>query len=653
MGVKGLQGYIEKCCPQAMVKVSLTTIGHRYFRQHGKPAVLVVDGMSCLRMIYHPGIAWVYGGQWKQYIEQLENFLKAFERAKIEPVFFFDGRVENNKRSVWVERRISDRKKIAKIFEHIKRTGNEPGQDLFNIPVSLPKMTRMALRSLGATVYNTKGEADYEIAKYCKEFQCLGILGQDTDFIIYNIGEYFSSQYLDLNSLTTVSYSRQALCAKLRMPIYQLPLLACLMGNDFISREDLEDFHKYLARGRVPWFQKFVPVLANYAASFGNRLLSKEDIRYIESEVFRDRSKFGLIQESVSMYYLEADDVGETLPPALHTIDATPSSNLASPPVHSEVLELAKQQHKKSENRLWNIMVTGIEDCGVSFEDDDDPSLPSSSPLLLPVRQRMYGLLYGVGVQGTDDDSGQTEQSKITGGRVVRAEKEDAGREAANFTPNCAQRRIVGQNAVMEWHVYRGNALKEPDIVAALPLDSLTGGTPSMEYLWLQNGPEVTECRLRTYLACMDCSISMTTMQQIPQEYIIPCTLINYFLKSLTKDVFGEVELNAFLAVFVTLPMYDVDRLISLEVATVKSKAIHLATVFMRGVTTVLTLNSACGKPVAMEHGLPWKYFDGKLFHAKYLIALQGTNEFVLCEKNERTINLFRLLKQCVLEGRR
>lgn len=44
----------------------------------------------------------------------------------------------------------------------------------------------VADRSLGQEVFCSVMEADYEIASYARQHNCMGILGQDTDFIIFD-----------------------------------------------------------------------------------------------------------------------------------------------------------------------------------------------------------------------------------------------------------------------------------------------------------------------------------------------------------------------------------------------------------------------------------------------------------------------------------
>lgn len=48
------------------------------------------------------------------------------------------------------------------------------------------KYLPLVLRSLGQEVFCSVQEADYEIASYARQHGCMGILGQDSDFMIYD-----------------------------------------------------------------------------------------------------------------------------------------------------------------------------------------------------------------------------------------------------------------------------------------------------------------------------------------------------------------------------------------------------------------------------------------------------------------------------------
>lgn len=57
---------------------------------------------------------------------------------------------------------------------------------LFDINFFLIKDFIVAHRLLGQEVFCSVQEADYEIARYACRHGCMGILGQDSDFIIYD-----------------------------------------------------------------------------------------------------------------------------------------------------------------------------------------------------------------------------------------------------------------------------------------------------------------------------------------------------------------------------------------------------------------------------------------------------------------------------------
>lgn len=63
-------------------------------------------------------------------------------------------------------------------------------------------------------------------------------------------------------------------------------------------------------------------------------------------------------------------------------------------------------------------------------------------------------------------------------------------------------------------------------------------------------------------------------------------------------------------------------------------RAVHLGSLFVRGLTYLITANSACGVPFAMNELMPWKMFDGLLFHSKYLQAHSGCAKEDLLEGN-------------------
>lgn len=70
------------------------------------------------------------------------------------------------------------------------------------------------------------------------------------------------------------------------------------------------------------------------------------------------------------------------------------------------------------------------------------------------------------------------------------------------------------------------------------------------------------------------------------------------------------------------------------QLAQVDSRAVHLGAVLVRGLTTLLMANSACGFPFRMDDLMPWAVFDGKLFQEKYQQSHRGCSMEELLEGN-------------------
>ncbi|XP_023377501.1 constitutive coactivator of peroxisome proliferator-activated receptor gamma isoform X7 [Pteropus vampyrus] len=242
MGVRGLQGFVGSACPHTRTAVNFKELAELHRNQHpGCAPTVVVDAMCCLRYWYTPE-SWVCGGQWREYFAALRDFVKAFTTVGIKLVFFFDGMVEQGKRAVWVRRRLKNNQEIARIFHYIKSHREQPGRNMFFLPSGLAIFTRFALKTLGQETLCSLQEADYEVASYGLQHNCLGILGEDTDYLIYDTCPYFSISELCLDSLDTVMLCREKLCESLELSLADLPLLACLLGNDTVPEGLFESF---------------------------------------------------------------------------------------------------------------------------------------------------------------------------------------------------------------------------------------------------------------------------------------------------------------------------------------------------------------------------------------------------------------------------
>lgn len=733
MGVRGLQGFVGSTCPHICTVVNFQELAEQHRNTHpGCTPIIVVDAMCCLRYWYTPE-SWICGGQWREYFSALRDFVKAFTSVGIKLIFFFDGMVEQDKRDEWVKRRLKNNREISRIFHYIKSKREQPGRNMFFIPSGLAIFTRFALKTLGQETLCSLQEADYEVASYGLQHNCLGILGEDTDYLIYDTCPYFSIGELCLESLETIMLCRKKLCESLGLQVADLPLLACLLGNDIIPEVMFESFRykclssytsvkenfgkkgniilavsdyiskvlhlhqgekkieemlplgsnkalfykgvtSYLLPGqKSPWFlpkpksvitdkqvlsmspnpeskqdipmhthpesKQEVPMCTDTESKqevpFGTDPESKQEVPMCtdpESKQEVPMCTDPEFKQEVSIYthpeikqklsvgtdpefILEAPMCTHTEVKQEDTMEMGPELKQVTMVSDSKILEVARMHHVHSESYLvYNIISSGEIECSNTLEDELDQALPSQAFIYRPVRQRVYSLLLG------------------------------GWKDGASTSP-----------VVKEWFVYPGNPLKHPDLVRPLQM-TVPGGTPNLEVLWLSQEPSAQAQRLDTLLSCFNLSSSSEELQAIENPLKALCCLLIYLFVQV--DTLCLEDLHAFIAQALCLQGKSTSQLMSLQLDYINSRAVQLGSLFVRGLTTLALVNSACGFPWTTNEFMPWNVFDGKLFHQKYLQSEKGYAVEALLEQNRCWLTKFNNLKAvvckaCLKENRR
>lgn len=98
-------------------------------------------------------------------------------------------------------------------------------------------------------------------------------------------------------------------------------------------------------------------------------------------------------------------------------------------------------------------------------------------------------------------------------------------------------------------------------------------------------------------------------------------------------------ELDAFLAQALSPHLTtecNASNLREIKLKRVDARAVQLASIFMRGVQAAIFANDACAVPIPWELVCPWNYFDGKLFHSKYLMVAENVSLLELCDGKVR-----------------
>ncbi|XP_039651604.1 constitutive coactivator of peroxisome proliferator-activated receptor gamma [Perca fluviatilis] len=589
MGVKGLQYFMDRCCPEACVTVNLREMARQHVAKNQQGCTitdnttsptLVVDGMACLRHWYSCK-DWVCGGQWREYMD----VLKSWWGGSMPLVFF----VELQNCEEWVKRRRRVNGEVSKMFRHMKAHGEQPGKELFCLPSGLASFTPFALRSLGQEVFCSVREADYEIASYARQHGSMGILGQDSDFIIYDSALYLSVAKLRIDSLTTVMYHRQRLCQTIGLTVTQLPLLACLLGNDVVSEEQMQHIrNSAMAANRI---NSPVP---HSGAPQGQMVLA---VSHLVSSLWdREEQETGLIPQSLNLSAPQREllkrGVRSYLLPGQEALQQDDMSALPSAfekHFSPKILKACREKHVAAEGFM------------VYYYRQFVPHAYK------PCRQRIYGLLL---LHGHDGSS-------------------------------------VDLPAIREWFVYSGNPLKEPDMVHPVPL-GFPGDQPSLDLLWFGTSPEVSALRLTSFLSIFDCQEYKELYGAIEDSLLAALCLVTYIV--LQVQTLSQEDMDAYLSQAVCLRLKSPQELQQIKLPFLSSRAVQLGSLYVRGLSHLLGANCASGCPLPSAALMPWHSFDGRLFHSKYLLAHSGTEKTVLLDSNSSCLSRFLCLREKLTE---
>nr|XP_035960275.1 constitutive coactivator of peroxisome proliferator-activated receptor gamma isoform X6 [Halichoerus grypus] len=761
MGVRGLQGFVGSTCPHICTVVNFKELAEHHRNKHpGCTPTIVVDAMCCLRYWYTPE-SWICGGQWREYFSALRDFVKTFTAVGIKLIFFFDGMVEQDKRGEWVKRRLKNNREISRIFHYIKSHKEQPGRNMFFIPSGLAIFTRFALKTLGQETLCSLQEADYEVASYGLQNNCLGILGEDTDYLIYDTCPYFSIGDLCLESLNTVMLCREKLCESLDISLADLPLLACLLGNDIIPEGMFESFRykclssytsvkenfdkkgniilavadhiskvlhlhqgekkleemlplgpnkalfykgvaSYLLPGQIsPWFfqkPKGLITLDKQVVSMSSDPESKQEVPMCTDLESKQGVPMCTDPESKQEVPVCADPESKQGVPVCTDPESKQGVPVCTDPESKQGVPVCTNPESKQGIPMCTDPESkqGVPICidpeskqGIPMRTDPeskqgvpmciDPESKQGVPVCIDPESKQ-----GVPIC-IDPESKQGVHSKskqevpiCTHTEIKQKLPLGADPEFELEAPMCTDPAIKQQDLMnMEPEVKQVTMVSDPEILKvarahhvqaesylvynimssgeiecsntledaldqALPSQAFVyrpvrqrvyslllgdgrGGTPNLKLLWLNQEPGIQGRRLDALLGCFDLSSSREELQAVENPFKALCCLLIYLFVQ---------------------PDY------------IDPRAVQLGSLLVRGLTTLVLVNSACGFPWRMSDFMPWNVFDGKLFHQKYLQAEKGYTVEALVEQNRSRLTKFHALKSvvckaCVKENRR
>ncbi|GFU08454.1 constitutive coactivator of peroxisome proliferator-activated receptor gamma [Nephila pilipes] len=603
MGVRGLQTFIENDCSAACKYVSIKKLADDHRCHIDRNPVIVVDGMSLLNRLYNStSLEWIYGGQWLQFFKELERFIERFKSIGVDLIFFFDGTVCASKREEWVRRRLQKSTEVATIFSTLKVNNREPERKFFQLPTSMGLLARFAVKELGSNVYQTDREADDVIAEYAmKNKEVFAILSQDSDFIIYNTKTYLSLSHLDLDTLQTIHYDRNCFAEQyLHLYVEQLPLFACLVGNDFVPSGKLRQFHQRIIKSRRIHITTIAGSLSklirqeHWTGDFNNT----QELNRISLTVFGNLNYSHLIHEGLKSYML-----GIYSPPPTVCIAVHPSMERA---VYERHLNCFNSPY------IFNLL------CKLEYESSEvleDASRLPSALVYREIRQRCYGVLFNYFLK-------------------------------SNYQENQTNTKQMESIVIKEWCAYKGNLMERPELIKPLPLDMYSvskdeSQIPRIEDLWF-NYSEIQ--KLWLFWRILQIPMEFNHLAALPKNRIVLACILNYLIGGLKMEpILQPLEV----AVFIVQALWQksAEELRQLMAPSVDTVAVNLSSLFMRGVTAVLMVLNVCDSPFPILYAMPWRFFDGKLFHHLHNEAKRRPYVRELCgNQNEIIKDFYNLL---------
>lgn len=237
MGIRGLTTFVTSRCDKYLLPYEL------------HDCHLVVDGNNIASHLYkwHCTRYDCFGGDYDAYARCIAKFFTLLSECNITPLVILDGSYEDRKLKT-VYHRIRERVKSGRLT---KRT-NAIRVQMF--PLLLRDVFLEVVKRLGVKMVRCDFEADYEMACIAKKLDC-PILSYDSDFFLFDV------KYIPFSTVT-LSVARKAKGVKsMSCQVYSvdsflscfkglskecLPLVAVLLGNDYIEWQVFEKFYQHI-----------------------------------------------------------------------------------------------------------------------------------------------------------------------------------------------------------------------------------------------------------------------------------------------------------------------------------------------------------------------------------------------------------------------
>ncbi|XP_043227873.1 protein asteroid-like [Amphibalanus amphitrite] len=362
MGVRGLSTFIKERRDKFLVRHKLCN------------EVVILDGDNVIHYINanSKGLNFAFGGDYQKYAWKVEAFFNNLQRCGITPIVLLDGGSDPSNRKLKtafsrLTSKLEVTRKLAPTSQH-RHT-------------CLPLLTKAAfvevLNRLGLPYAVCPFEADEPVAALARHLSC-SVVSDDTDFFAFGVrcvplGSLSAEPECGLDGqpyMDCTLFRHDRFMEEYGLRPQLMPLLACLLGNDYISPGSLRAFFRHVPRpygqrrgrpsalrisGALAWLRRHTD--PEEALQEVLSLIRKEE-RAIVGQLVRR------LMDNYSQCGWSEDLIGQLrLPPGL--VGTTAEQD-------SEVLPSTEESESQPVDRLANLSLNGTAESLKRTRDEPD-----------------------------------------------------------------------------------------------------------------------------------------------------------------------------------------------------------------------------------------------------------------------------------------
>uniref|UniRef100_A0A2M4AJU0 Constitutive coactivator of peroxisome proliferator-activated receptor gamma n=1 Tax=Anopheles triannulatus TaxID=58253 RepID=A0A2M4AJU0_9DIPT len=282
MGIRHLKTYMNKHLKNGVYRVWMLREIRKAAKGSRQPLV-VIDLMALFELFCFDRKSTLCGSRVRVIEQEADEFFRRLTEAGARLVFFYDGPPQQIKLETWTKRQHLKYENMIAIIDAVDQ--GVPLQQIANkFYGAIPNNTCIKLNRIaskhGPVITAYSAECDQELAVYAKQHKAFAIITNDTDFLIYE-GDWhlWSVQDINLGTLETLEYDRNALRRELDLSWPGMALWATLGGNDFFQYDTVVPFHNSLQGnnkfGKLAQYVRSLPIANGFNKGITQQIVQR------------------------------------------------------------------------------------------------------------------------------------------------------------------------------------------------------------------------------------------------------------------------------------------------------------------------------------------------------------------------------------------